>query len=320
MFLNFGLNENGDYVSIDKVESGKTNLTCPFCGDELQAKKGKVKEHHFAHLNDTCRDSKEAIEKTNVPLFDSFNILTKQEQKFIDRLSRYGEKGMFDFIGRKEAEKSLIKLGLLDETIDYNHSKFSKFIDDLSHEMPGMVSNNEPSEELKKLFKIINKHSNNTLIDKSRISLKVSHDYRLNDYNELNNVVDFPRMQAFWIEKQRLRLQNDDQELLDFYEKRVEQLEKQSLYLLRCIAVDGRQFYKIGMTTRTSEERMAEVQRDLKKHIDLQSVEVLKSWEGLGRIERLLHKFYSKWNFKISTYKEYFELSDIQIEMLLKLK
>lgn len=320
MFLNFGLNENGDFVSIDKVESGKTDLVCPFCNDSLQAKKGKVKEHHFAHLNETCRDSKEAVEKTNVPLFDTFNILTKPEQKYIDRFTRYGLKGMFDFEGRKAAEKSLIQLGLLDETIDYSHSKYSQFIEELSHEMPGLVQDNEPSDELKKLFKIIKKHSNTTLIDKSRTALKLNNDYRLNDYNNITDVEKFADVQSFWIEKQRLRLSLQDPELLPLYEKRVEQLNQQSLYLLRCNVVDGESFYKIGMTTRDIEERVDEVKRDLKKHIDLESIDVVNCWNGLGRIERLLHKFYDKKRIKISSYREYFNFKSYDLDNLLRIE
>ncbi|WP_445305243.1 MULTISPECIES: hypothetical protein [unclassified Microcoleus] len=34
---------------------GKTNLACLYCGGGLTAKKGSVKEHHFAHTGETCK-------------------------------------------------------------------------------------------------------------------------------------------------------------------------------------------------------------------------------------------------------------------------
>jgi competence CoiA-like predicted nuclease len=41
--------KRGELRSIDEVVRGKTQLTCLYCGGSLTAKKGSVKEHHFAH-------------------------------------------------------------------------------------------------------------------------------------------------------------------------------------------------------------------------------------------------------------------------------
>lgn len=47
--LSFAL-KNGKVVTIDEVESGfACNCVCPACQTRLVAKKGKVREHHFAH-------------------------------------------------------------------------------------------------------------------------------------------------------------------------------------------------------------------------------------------------------------------------------
>lgn len=47
--LPFGL-LNGQLVDITEVESGLAcNCVCPACGLQLVAKKGEIKEHHFAH-------------------------------------------------------------------------------------------------------------------------------------------------------------------------------------------------------------------------------------------------------------------------------
>lgn len=47
-------------IHIDNVMSGlKCNCVCPGCGDKMVARKGKIKEHHFAHYivseKDSCR-------------------------------------------------------------------------------------------------------------------------------------------------------------------------------------------------------------------------------------------------------------------------
>ncbi|MEO9127009.1 MAG: competence protein CoiA family protein [Microcoleus sp.] len=49
MWLRYGVAPDQTLVSIEDVPRGKTQLRCPYCGGELAAKKGRRKEHHFAH-------------------------------------------------------------------------------------------------------------------------------------------------------------------------------------------------------------------------------------------------------------------------------
>jgi hypothetical protein len=49
MWLKYGVAPDGELTGIDEVGRGKTQLTCLYCGGGLTAKKGSVKEHHFAH-------------------------------------------------------------------------------------------------------------------------------------------------------------------------------------------------------------------------------------------------------------------------------
>lgn len=48
--------KDGNIVSIDEVPSGKEcGCVCPACGDELIARKGQKRMHHFAHRsNEDC--------------------------------------------------------------------------------------------------------------------------------------------------------------------------------------------------------------------------------------------------------------------------
>lgn len=48
--------KDGNIVSIDEVQSGKDcGCVCPACGDELIARKGQKRMHHFAHRsNEDC--------------------------------------------------------------------------------------------------------------------------------------------------------------------------------------------------------------------------------------------------------------------------
>ena len=61
ILLPFGVRE-GSLVHISEVERGKAcGCLCPACGDKLVAKKGRVQQHHFAHLAGAdCRSSVES--------------------------------------------------------------------------------------------------------------------------------------------------------------------------------------------------------------------------------------------------------------------
>jgi len=83
MWLKFGVAPSGELTSIDEVGRGKTQLTCLYCSGSLTAKKGSVKEHHFAHTEETCKPVSQRI-KTKafpaLPLYDNFNIQLKDDE------------------------------------------------------------------------------------------------------------------------------------------------------------------------------------------------------------------------------------------------
>ncbi len=73
MWLKYGVDQHGILVCIEDVIKGKTALKCPYCQGGLIAKKGKIKEHHFAHHGETCRPVANR-EFPTLPLYDNFNI------------------------------------------------------------------------------------------------------------------------------------------------------------------------------------------------------------------------------------------------------
>lgn len=73
MWLKYGVSTDNTLVGIEDVSSGKTYLTCLYCGGGLTAKKGKVKQHHFAHTDETCYPVAKKQVPT-LPLYDQFNI------------------------------------------------------------------------------------------------------------------------------------------------------------------------------------------------------------------------------------------------------
>jgi hypothetical protein len=91
MWLEYGVTHDRELIAIAEVSSGKTNLVCPFCDSLLTAKKGKIKQHHFAHSGETCL----RVRKGNLPslpLYDNFHLQlsAKHFQLLKDLWREYG--------------------------------------------------------------------------------------------------------------------------------------------------------------------------------------------------------------------------------------
>ncbi|EAW35953.1 competence protein CoiA family protein, partial [Lyngbya sp. PCC 8106] len=75
MWLKYGVTPNGYLKCVDDVLKGKTNLTCLYCGGKLTAKKGRVKQHHFAHTDETCKpvvSRHKTKQFPGLPMYDRF--------------------------------------------------------------------------------------------------------------------------------------------------------------------------------------------------------------------------------------------------------
>ena len=89
--LKYGVNPDRELITISEVTSGKTNLVCPFCDRSLTAKKGKIKQHHFAHTGETCLRVRKG-KLPSLPLYDNFhlNLSGKHFQLVKDLWREYG--------------------------------------------------------------------------------------------------------------------------------------------------------------------------------------------------------------------------------------
>ena len=71
MWLEYGIDPNGEMIFIESRRRGKTDLKCPYCSRALTAKKGAIKNHHFAHTDETCRAVKSGRD-ISVPFLAGF--------------------------------------------------------------------------------------------------------------------------------------------------------------------------------------------------------------------------------------------------------
>jgi len=230
MWLKFGVALDGELTSIDEVARGKTNLACLYCGGSLTAKKGSVKEHHFAHTEETCKPVSQRIKTKafpSLPLYDSFNIQLKGEE--LEQLKvLWKEYGAQDYGIPKDLVNERWQLKGLLESEGVSTYQFT----DLGKIPVGALP-----------LALFN---------------KVQEPLLLSELASLEGSVEIAEAAGLsCLEERRADLQ--------IYRVQLRRILVNSLYFLE-VKADGYCFYKIGVTTRSIEERIAEVQRDVRAH------------------------------------------------------
>ena len=96
------------------------------------------------------------------------------------------------------------------------------------------------------------------------------------------------------------------------YRAQLRRILVNSLYFLE-VKANGNIFYKIGVTTRSIEERIAEVQRDVKAHYSDVAVSLLGLWEHRGNVELYFKHRYQPFNYRIGKLTEYFQFPNVKV-------
>jgi len=277
MWLKFGVAPDGNLASIDEVVRGKTNLACLYCGGSLTAKKGSVKEHHFAHTEETCKPVSQRIKTKafpSLPLYDNFTIQLKGEE--LEQL-----KVLWKEYG---AQKRSIPKDLVNER----------------WELKGLV---ESSGDRSYQFTHLG------LIPVGALPLalfnQVQEPLLLSELMKLEGSVEMAEAAGLsCLDERRADL------LITLAQLR--RILVNSLYFLE-VKADGNTFYKIGITTRSIEERIAEVQRDVRAHYSDVAVNLLGLWERRGNVELYFKHRYKAFNYRIGKLTEYFAFPNVKL-------
>jgi len=96
------------------------------------------------------------------------------------------------------------------------------------------------------------------------------------------------------------------------YRAQLRRILVNSLYFLE-VKANGNCFYKIGVTTRSIEERIAEVQRDVRAHYSDVAVNLLGLWEHRGNVELYFKHRYKAFNYRIGKLTEYFAFPNVKV-------
>jgi len=285
MWLRYGLDVDNMLVTIEDVPSGKTLLACPYCGTGLTAKKGRIKQHHFAHTGETCRAVAERNNQDipTLPLYDSFNIrLSGEELEQLKVLwKNYGAKG--STVPKFLVPRRFVLLGLLQEP------EFSSDSSDYEFTDLGQI----PLGELELV--LFNCVQEPLLLEKlSELEEKAELALNSNSLFLAERLTD-----------------------LKLYRAQLKRVLANTLYFLE-IEADGQSLYKIGVTTRPISERVAEVERDLRQYFKWVSLNVLDIWKHRGNVEPYFKHRYQNFNYKIGSLTEYYKFSAEDTKIVLR--
>lgn len=270
MWLKFGVDERNRLVAIADVASGKTNLVCPYCGNRLVAKKGNLKEHHFAHFEETCRIVATKRELPTLPLYDNFHIqLSGKALQFLQKLWRSCGQNNWE-IHYSNDLKPLVKAKLLQKNVYLNPQSYQ--FTQLGQIPVGALPLNQFNQVQAPLW----------LAKLSDLERKVELAKVIKSLNYAEQLVD-----------------------LQLYRAQYKSVLERRLYYLQ-VAADGTMLHKIGVTGRPIEQRIMEVQRDLLKHFSTVDIAVLGTWEHRGNVELYFKHRYKRFNYPIGSLTEYY--------------
>ncbi|MBE9119526.1 GIY-YIG nuclease family protein [Tychonema sp. LEGE 07199] len=277
MWLKFGVARSGELTSIDEVVRGKTQLTCLYCGGSLTAKKGSVKEHHFAHTEETCKPVSQRIKTKAFPSLPLYNNFT---------IELYGEE--------------LEQLKVLWKEYGAQNYAISKDLVNFRWELKGLV---ESSGDRTYHFTDLGKIPVGAL--PLALFNKVQEPLLLSELASLESSVEIALSAG-------LSCLDERRADLLIYRAQLRRILVNSLYFLE-VKANGQTFYKIGITIRSIEERIAEVQRDVRAHYSDVTVSLLGLWEHRGNVELYFKHRYQPFNYRIGKLTEYFAFPNVKL-------
>jgi len=277
MWLKYGVALSGFLTSIDEVVRGKTQLTCLYCGGSLTAKKGSVKEHHFAHTEETCFPVSQRIKTKafpSLPLYDNFNIELKGEE--------------------------LEQLKVLWKEYGAQKRSIPKDLVNFRWQLKGLLEKGgSGSYQFTDLGKIPVGALPLALFNRVQEPLLLSELMKLEGSVEIAEAAGLS-----CLEERRADLL--------IYRAQLRRILVNALYFLE-VKADGNTFYKIGITARPIEERIAEVQRDVRAHYSDVAINLLGLCEHRGNVELYFKHRYKTFNYRIGKLTEYFQFPNVKV-------
>ncbi len=330
MWLAYGLNTKEEIIHVSEVKRGKSALACPYCGGLLTAKKGRVKAHHFAHTSKTCKtagsydfyDITQEVFPVEMGLY-AYAIRRKQEMEtqYIDWQQELA--ALTESVAAANAEISEAKQLLTDASTPYKNGKRPKnreknrvilmqleyFLRTANADLPHLYAVRHST--FKTYVRVTSENWQN-----SRVPVSVEHKLRyrtheLWQYERYEHMRFVPERLAnlyvilpeYWQNKSRLSQRQDD---LASFEREQERFQQFTLYFLE-IQAPEETYYKIGITGRTVDDRLKEVEQDARK-LGKVEISIKHQVKGYAFLETFFKHKYADYRIDFDTHTEYFML------------
>jgi hypothetical protein len=326
MYLQYGVDVHGELVYVDQVSRGLSSLKCPYCAGELVAKKGQIKAHHFAHAGQTCHPVARNDDIVALPAYDNFNLhltgkAVQQLRNFAANIGDYEEaflesqeviqynewKGARG--GYELTKKGKLVLGQLSLLL------FNEFQEPLIQER---------YQALEARAREAYGQQQSDVISRTQVRIAQLEPRMADLYQAVAGYRATDGGPELWAKQREFyELTTELKELRAITAKAVDlntALTDLRLYrtqwrrilscTLYCLSINQGHLYKIGVTTRPIQERLAEIQKDLKAHLGQVNFEVVGSWPHRGNVELYFKYRYAPFVHRLGTLTEYFKFED----------
>jgi len=311
MFLPYG-RKDGHLIHISEVESGVSDLRCPYCEGNLIAKKGKKMAHHFAHTQKSCWSNSD---------YDFFALKEKNKQ-YLSLLDYAIQK-------QKEVNRQIQKLNKKVGFFQKNHEKIQQNIKKIADALKSISTQNNAAKVALQALK-------NHLNDESQMPpqlYKIRHStlFSYTDGKEKVHINKLtPNHQYFYPTYYHYPLQSlknyhsNLQQLktaktqLQLYEQDKFWFEQFKLYCLEIRTGEYAVFYKIGLSSRPLEQRIKEIERVLSQHFPVVKIKVLLALEKVAFLESFFKQKYRNSRYALANFTEYFQFESFEVEAILK--
>ncbi|MEM6525936.1 MAG: competence protein CoiA family protein [Bacteroidota bacterium] len=340
--LEYARNRDKELIHISEVSTGDRGLQCPFCSGELLAKKGLVKQHHFAHVKDSCLALSKPYEPKEWPSHLSllqyhqwyYQRIENDYNELKDQVSSLRE---WNSLANEEIEQTVATLKLMSTPLNgklpKNRELNQKALDALVHYKGNFIEllNTFSRVRFSKIehYSLIQYPADMRFEKRSTERIYTGSVWQYYDVKDETNRTFGPYIfpgsfekclyYLYHYSKNQLELKEKEGSLATLKNLRDQKslLDEFHLYYIKVSRQGAAPIYKIGITARDMEKRLSEIQSDLKEMNTL-DFEVLFVLKGLGHLETFFKHKYQEWQFDYKCFTEYFELTTDQHEIVIK--
>jgi hypothetical protein len=305
MWLQYAVNNSGELVYIEQVNRGTTNLHCPYCGNLLTAKKGQRLAAHFAHTGETCYQVRNS--DLGLSAYDNFTL--HLSAKVLQALRDFDEHMDYSKQALLEDKKLIMRNPFANN--QWHLTKLGKIPLGklplmLFCEYQELLALEKHDALASRVFHVFNRPKLEAEAANMPQNIQSADPIRFNAYqNELKSYQDAHEILAMF---QGIDL---DTALTDLriYRAQMRRVLGLTLYFLE---INNGQYHKIGVTSRSMKERLAEIKSDLQPLIGDVAIKVVYTFPYRGNAELYFKHRHNANSVQLGTLTEYFHFDNLK--------